>query len=373
MIAPPDQTSVLASGIAASLMLGSLAVLFVVSLVSALRAARAARVLEHPDVAPSVGSEGVVVGVVEPAAGDTDPCAPVQLHVRQQIVGTTRRGGQRVAKWSGPIGPVLARPFRLRLASGESISVQPGADARLIDAFDDHEVVSKTERVRKAALEVGEEARVFGTLKEIDVAGAGYRGRGRELALVSPRAGPMLLSTQNELSRGFRKSRSVYGWVALGLALLLAFDAWMICSDFVLLTMRGRTVEAPVQEVRVERYKRKNKPGVYTHYYLVSRDPKTGRELSLEMEADKVLEIMDPTTDQELTKFPVKPGTTAVFVVDDEAPARHLLGDKPYIAAMDMVVGFLFVGFGVALFGFGRWRARTPFESRELTEDGLLD
>lgn len=100
---------------------------------------------------------------------------------------------------------------------------------------------------------------------------------------------------------------------------------------------------------------------------------KTGRELSLEMEADSVLEIMDPSTDRDLAKFPVKPGTTAMFVVDDAAPARHLLGDKPYIAGMDMVVGFLFVGFGVALFGFGRWRARTPFERKELTEEGLLD
>ncbi len=76
-------------------------------------------------------------GTVELEADDTDRSAPVRVEIHEHRTGMGRVGNRPVRNWSGTVTKPIARPFVLRLASGEPVTVVPRGETALADALDD--------------------------------------------------------------------------------------------------------------------------------------------------------------------------------------------------------------------------------------------
>lgn len=346
-------------------------VLLAASLRYVLAALRATIALARVDAAaagvePRLDRECVVSGVVELAEDDRGAGPPVRLDVRQHRAGVSRRGGQRIASWIGGLGRPVVRPFVLRLPSGAALRVEPGSDVRFADALDDGADVSKTERVRSAVLEPGEVAHVLGRVEQRPVPGGGYRGGASALVLSAPRAGPMLISSEEQLRVTFRGKRSAALGALAPVLLALAFVVGVIGLDFALLVARGNVVEAPVERVEIERYTRKG--AARENYYLVARDPTSRAELRARIEAAPY-QALAATGSERDGSTEVEPGKSAPFVLDPHAPgARHSLGRVRFIAVMDLFIGLLVTG--CALLGAEALRARgRPWYERDTIEE----
>lgn len=139
-IEPPDLFGLTESAVTLGVLLALLAVAlgFTVALYArGLAGARGVAASRREPIAPTLGCEGVFAGTVELEADDTDRSAPVRVEIHEHRTGMGRVGNRPVRNWSGTVTKPIARPFVLRLASGEPVTVVPRGETALADALDE--------------------------------------------------------------------------------------------------------------------------------------------------------------------------------------------------------------------------------------------
>jgi hypothetical protein len=212
----PSQASVAVSALTVALV----GVVLLPGLVAiALARMRAAAVLARDAARAEAGAEArplrpghvVVRGEVE---GDPET-AVVTVRIRQNGREYPTKGGVR-HQWTEVGRQVAVQPFQLRLASGDSVSVDPGRDVVLIDGL---QVERETDdrRTRVAMLRGGQSVFAEGQLTLIPAGGA-YRAGAATLALGRSAGAPVLLSTEPlELRHQLRASvqRSAAIWLVV--------------------------------------------------------------------------------------------------------------------------------------------------------------
>jgi hypothetical protein len=179
------------------------------------RSAAAAKVEFEQQSALREGAR-FVSGKVEYADGES---IAVRVTITQH--GSEERGKHPSHRWTEVERRVEARPFYLRLDSGERVLVDTtNANVLLVDKLDQMHWVEKWRRQKRAQLHAGERAFAEGILrKRLDpnTAGMGYRDVGTRWVLM-PRAGRIHVSTEDVSQRHKLRARA-FAWAMVLLPL----------------------------------------------------------------------------------------------------------------------------------------------------------
>ncbi len=232
--------------------------------------ARAARIAEtEAEKRTLAPGYAIVHGDVE--TGDDLPA--VSVRIRQSGKEYADKGGMR-HRWTEFERQVDARPFSLRLASGERVKVLPGNDVFLVDVLSSDPIAGtgarpaplgvpfSPQRVRIAELTSKDSAYACGQLVP-PLSATAYRGGEDCYTLHPPPGGKMLLSAEPLEQRYARRARFHGAW-AFGLfAVLLVVNAGLL-GGYWLELIWGRTVGADVTQMR--NWTTSGKHGPIQHY-----------------------------------------------------------------------------------------------------------
>jgi hypothetical protein len=239
--------------------------------------ARAAKVAEtEADKRALAPGYAIVHGEVE--TDDDQPAVTVRIHqFGREYNG---KGGMR-HRWTEFERQVDARPFFLRLASGEKVKVLPGDNVFLVDvlssdprpkrAWSSFQVAPKPlgvpfapQRVRVAELSAKDSAYACGRLAPPTPAVA-YRGGEENYTLHPPAGGKMLISAEPLEKRYASRARFHGGW-AIALAAALLFANGVLFRAYWMELVWGRNVVANVTQTRT--WTTHDKHGPVQHYAL---------------------------------------------------------------------------------------------------------
>jgi hypothetical protein len=267
--AAPGQAGATASAISAGLIgvVGFFSLVFVAMglMREAARRARAAKVAEtkaeNRQLAPGYA---ILYGEVE--TGDALPA--VSVRIRQVGRDYHVKNGMRHT-WTEFERHVDARPFFLRLPSGDRVKVVPGEDVHLVDVLGTDEATggsrgasSPPVRVRTAALSAKDVAYACGRLVSPETTIA-YRSIDEGYSLHPPPGGKMLLSAEPLEQRYALRARFHRGWLVACVAALL-FTNGVLFGTFWMEFLWGRPVAGYATQART--WTTSGKHGPITHY-----------------------------------------------------------------------------------------------------------
>jgi hypothetical protein len=239
--------------------LGGILIYFVVD--AGCRYERARR--ERRDAAAPLPAGGTAL-VAGRVTADT-PAAIVTIEVQQRGKETRYRDRGWQWRWSHvwieTERAIKVAPFVLETARGERVRVSPGEDLVFAAKLDGLTVHAVDLRTRTAALNPNDTAFVVGNLvRGEDGRGEGYRGQGTAIALVPPRMGRMIVSTEVAGARQTALAlRSALSAVLVAVALALTHG--VLLRDYYALRFSAHSEVAAVRRVftTVRRSGRSNK------------------------------------------------------------------------------------------------------------------
>jgi len=227
------------SGIA--ILLAVIAAALIVRNACLTRRARAQR-LGSPVLRPGLAVlEGTIDEPSEP---------PLRVEIRQSGIKNFGEDGGRI-EWSELSREVTAKPFRLRLESGEVVEVEPRDAAKLLLPITRTETDAPTKRRRIAEAKDGDRIHISGRLEGHKIMDAtnGYRGAmTTKYKLLPSRSGPMLVSRE-PLESVVRSPLPRYVG-ALVLATVMLVSAHAIFVGYHLRSAAGRVTAGMVTDKR---------------------------------------------------------------------------------------------------------------------------
>ena len=217
--------------------------------------------------APLANGHAVIVGQVELEEGTSGPA--IQLSIQQR--GREWKGKHDwMHEWKETSRTLRARPFWVRLLSGQRVRVEPDERVALRDDLSRIERTARFERVRFAELTAGETVHVSGSLFGVTApdAGGAYRAMNRDPVLRPSRLGPMVVSTERPGETSAKRAEFYRAWL-VGLAVLVLALPVVVFPTVTLLALTGETVSAvPVATRHWQVYRKpKNQPGYYVQHY----------------------------------------------------------------------------------------------------------
>ena len=138
------------------------------------------------------------------------PCVSVRI---RQYGRDYKDRNQTRHKWTESARTVDAKPFTLRLGSGESIQVEPDPSVVLIEWLGKEERPCAVERTRVAEIHPGDRVYVEGELSPPLSAGA-YRGGETGFTMRRTKAEPMIISADPLEKRHVARARGHKRWAA---------------------------------------------------------------------------------------------------------------------------------------------------------------
>lgn len=268
----------------------------------------------------------ILHGQVE--TGDALPA--VSVRIRQ--VGRQYSGKQGLRHvWTEIERQIDARPFFLRLASGERVKVVPANDVFLVDVLgvesDGVELpmgLGPPKRVHTAQLSNPDFAYACGRLTP-PVAASAYRSAEDGYSL-HPWRGKMLLSAEPLEARYVRRARFHLGWVLACVAALL-FTNGILFGGYWLELVWGRPVTAQTCSVRT--WTTRGKHGPIRHYGVVAIATLDDQPITLTSETSYAVYVH------------LGPPAAVPFLVVPFHPKTHDIGTQPTLNAFICAVAFL--------------------------------
>jgi hypothetical protein len=258
-------------------------------------------------------------------------------------------------KWTEVSRVVEARPFTLRLASGEDVEVLPDNDVLLVDWLGVEERANRSHRVRVAELRPRAKVYVEGELVP-PPPGDAYRG-GRARFTMRAARGARLVVSVERLEERFQARARVHSIWTLGLAATLVLLHVVAFGWFWRASAFGDVQSAHVTDVRT--WKTSSKGGPTIHYaVLATVDGDTAPHAAYEVSANAYMEAQSMAPDAQVP-----------FVVVSGTEARAV-GTRPTLAASLCI----FVWALVALLPLGYWawvaHRRPWYERTRIVDEG---
>lgn len=301
----------------------------------------------------------IVHGQVE--TGDALPA--VSVRIRQTGREYAVKNGMRHV-WTEVDRQVDARPFHLRLATGERVRVLPGDDVFLVDVLGIEPSpelrpvgASALERVRTAQLAHPDYAYACGRLSA-PLASSAYRSSEDGFTL-HPWQGKMLLSAEPLEERFARRARFHLGWV-LGLVVGLLFTNAYVLGDYWLELLWGQSVTAHVTQTGTWTTRNKNN---VTQHYGVTVTAAVGDEI-------RSLSIGTSYEFYRVTKADLAQGrpVDAPFIIVPFRKATFDIGTRPTLHGLTCFMCWLLLG-GLAAGYFLHARHTRPWYERNKVKD----
>jgi len=290
----------------------------------------------------------VVHGRVE--TDDGEPAVRVLIRQWSRIEGF---GERQQTVWREVGRDVVVRPFRIALADGQIVKVEPGAEVQLVSDLAPEKQLATDARTRVAELKAGSSAFACGRVVGAAAVHA-YRGDEHAHRLLPWDAEPMLISTEPLEERYVRRARLHRYW-ALGLAAtLLAINVGLFGSYWVQLLF-GHVVIAPT--VATQRWSSRSRPdGVRAVAKVDGRDLTLSAKTSSDYAhgVDELIKQGKPVT----TPFVVATFPVLTFSVG----TRPTLDLRPFFWAW---IGFAFFAFS---YGTHTRRSRPWYERKVVVE-----
>jgi hypothetical protein len=214
----------------------------------------------------------VLAGVVEAEDG----AAPVRVTIFQQGTEYSSKGNYSVT-WREQSRDLFVSPFRLRLADGTTVRVEPGDAVALVDDLDQTARLARDRRSRGAKLSPGESCFIAGVLRYREdpavVDAGGYREQrvGKALVLCPPPSGPMAISTRPREDLHLAKAARYAKWAKALFVMLLGTHAFM--ATYHLRVCRGEQVVATVANKSTYTTKNKNRTTVHYQFEFTVPNP----------------------------------------------------------------------------------------------------
>jgi len=311
------------------------------------------RAAESPsDLEP--GPRKMVRGVVEPT--DNQEIA-VRVEIDQVAKNHTSKNNHWHT-WEETGRRTMARPFYLLTERGETVLVEPGEDAFVIDDMQTtHAGCPKMGRRRYCDVERGETFSAYGTLERgpNPRGGGGYRD-GTGLVLRAPPRERMYLASASLKDRYTARIRFMRLWGLVAAPIFLLFHTFLT-APYLAASFFGE--RAPGEVVHHRTWVTHGKNSTTTHY-AVTVVTDTGARFEREVSRDTYGDLVRYEGSRE--KIPT--------VVYDGLPGGAFLGDRPTLNGAALAFGL--AGGGVAIVVFlVKYRSKKAWYDRpKLSEHG---
>lgn len=322
----------------------------------AMRAESAAKEIRAGRQSTSQVTEGpaLLTGKIE-----TDDEGPaIRLEIQQRGREWSNKGNWS-HEWKEEGRSVHVRPFRLRLADGTSITVDPDDRVRLVDTLET-EKFEATHRRRVSEVSHGERVWVSGVITQEGPAGGkatAYRSGPGGLVLRGSRFDPMEIAS-GDLETQFSYWRSFYGRAAAVIGVIAVLVHTLLLGHFYAEYWFGRVETASF--VRTSTYTTSSKNGRITHHVIHAALPASYGRLPVQDDVSQ--------GDYEVANRGLLPEVP--FVVVPAMPSIHSIGVYPDAGILSSI--FALIG-GILLpllFAGVRASAMPWYEQKRVTEHG---
>jgi hypothetical protein len=262
--------------------------------------------------------------------------------------------------WKEVSRQVSARPFRLVLASGERLRIEPNEDVSFVDELDVTRDLEYGMRERAAELTPGEHAYVSGKIVAPDVVDP-YRGAQDGFLIRPARSERMLVSVAPLEERHERRVRLHRRW-ALGCAVAFLMVNGLAFRGYWQRLTEGQLIAATVTSTR--QWTTRSKHGNVQHYGIDATTPLDGRPLALRSEVN--LAYWNEV--RSALKWGTSPSVPFLIVGSDAATSQ--IGTRPTLTAVVAVFSWLALAILAAAYAIHSRHARLWYERKRVMEVG---